>query len=160
MTQFWALIIYLWLMLCCSTNSCTGHLWPRWHLLDLSCQLSTLFQCRGRLQWRRGVPVCWEVSAADWLVLRRSLGVWAEWICWHVQVVCVDSQCFWFCLILLLFISVSHICLFRLFVMFVYLSRYQKGKISLDLNEAGDDGVWVVASAGLYANNLHLVPDR
>ena len=58
------------------------------------------------------------------------------------------------------FISVSHICLFRLFVMFVYLSRYQKGKISLDLNEAGDDGVWVVASAGLYANNLHLVPDR
>jgi len=45
-------------------------------------------------------------------------------------------------------------------------NRYQKGKTSLDLNEADlnearDDGVWdAVASAGPYANNLHLAPDR
>ena len=40
------------------------------------------------------------------------------------------------------------------------VSRYQKGKTSLDLNEARDDGVWdAVASAGLYANYLHLAPD-
>jgi len=37
-------------------------------------------------------------------------------------------------------------------------SRYQKGKSSLDLNKARDDGVWdAVASAGPYANNLHLL---
>jgi len=42
------------------------------------------------------------------------------------------------------------------------VSRYQKGKTSLDLNEARDDGVlWIAAaSAGPYANNLHLAPDR
>jgi len=39
------------------------------------------------------------------------------------------------------------------------------GKTSLDLNEARDDMVlvlgWIaVASAGLYANNLHLARDR
>ena len=38
---------------------------------------------------------------------------------------------------------------------------YQKGKTSLDLNEARDDEVWeAVAPAGPYANNLHLAPDR
>jgi len=37
------------------------------------------------------------------------------------------------------------------------VSRYQKCKTSLDLIEASDDGVWdAVASAGPYANNLHL----
>ena len=41
-----------------------------------------------------------------------------------------------------------------------WLSRYQKGKTSLDLNEARDDGFLdAVASAGPYANNLHLAPD-
>ena len=41
------------------------------------------------------------------------------------------------------------------------VSRYQKDKTSLDLNEARDDGVWnALASAGPYANNLHLAPDR
>jgi len=40
----------------------------------------------------------------------------------------------------------------------------QKGKTSLDLNDARDDkmmGFWdTVISAGLYANNQHLAPDR
>jgi len=40
--------------------------------------------------------------------------------------------------------------------------RYQKGKASLDLNDAKDDEVFgmAVASAGTYENNLHLNPDR
>jgi len=42
------------------------------------------------------------------------------------------------------------------------LSWYQKGKTNLDLNEAKDN--WVlglaVASAGPYANNQHLAPER
>jgi len=45
------------------------------------------------------------------------------------------------------------------------VSRYQKGKTILDLNEAAEIiafiGFWdVVASAGPYAHNLHLTPDR
>jgi len=33
--------------------------------------------------------------------------------------------------------------------------------VSLDLNEARDDGLWdAVESAGPYANNLHLTADR
>ena len=40
------------------------------------------------------------------------------------------------------------------------MSRYQKGK-SLDLNDARDGGFWdAMASAGQYANTLHLAPDR
>jgi len=35
----------------------------------------------------------------------------------------------------------------------------QKGETSLDFSEARDDGV-TVASAGPYANHLHLAPDR
>jgi len=44
-----------------------------------------------------------------------------------------------------------------------WVSQYQKGKNSLDLNEASNfwGGVWdAVASAGPYANNLQLDPDR
>jgi len=40
-----------------------------------------------------------------------------------------------------------------------YISWHQKGETSLDFNEAKDDGV-AVASAGPYANYLHLAPDR
>jgi len=41
------------------------------------------------------------------------------------------------------------------------ISRYQKGKTSLDLNEARDDGVWGWQWHQLdYANNLHLASDR
>jgi len=48
-----------------------------------------------------------------------------------------------------------------LFSRTTWVSRYKKGKKSLDLNEARDDGVWdAVASAGSYANSLHLAPDR
>ena len=51
-----------------------------------------------------------------------------------------------------------------LFFRATWVSWYQNGKTSLDLNEARDDGVWgmtvTVASAGPYANNLHLTPDR
>jgi len=48
-----------------------------------------------------------------------------------------------------------------LFSRSTWVSRYQKGKTSLDSNEARDDGVWdAVASAGPNANNLHLAPDR
>jgi len=37
----------------------------------------------------------------------------------------------------------------------------QKGKTILDLNESRDDGFWdAMASAGPYANNLRLAPDR
>jgi len=41
------------------------------------------------------------------------------------------------------------------------VSQYRKGKTSLDLNEARADGVlgMAVASAGPYANSLHLAPD-
>ena len=47
-----------------------------------------------------------------------------------------------------------------LFSRTTWVSRYQKGKTSLDLNEARDDRVlgMAVASAGPYANNLHLAP--
>jgi len=47
-----------------------------------------------------------------------------------------------------------------LFSRTTWVSRYQKGKTSLDLNEARDDRVFgmAVASAGPYANNLHLAP--
>jgi len=43
----------------------------------------------------------------------------------------------------------------------MWVSQYQKGKTSLDLNEARDDiRFWdAVASAGLYANNLLLAAD-
>jgi len=42
-----------------------------------------------------------------------------------------------------------------------WVSRYQKSKNSLDLNEARENGGWdAVASAGPHANNLHLAPDR
>jgi len=45
-----------------------------------------------------------------------------------------------------------------------WISWYQKGKTSLDLNDARDGGVlgWqmAVASTGQYANNLHLTSDR
>jgi len=41
------------------------------------------------------------------------------------------------------------------------VSRYQKGKTSLDLNEARDDGVLGCSGiAGPYANNLHLTAYR
>ena len=48
-----------------------------------------------------------------------------------------------------------------LFARTTWVSRYQNGKTSLDINEAkmmgfGDS----VASAEPYANNLHLTPDR
>jgi len=46
-----------------------------------------------------------------------------------------------------------------LFSRTAWISRYQKGKTSLDLNEARGFGM-AVASAGPYANNLHLAPDR
>jgi len=49
-----------------------------------------------------------------------------------------------------------------LFSRTTWASRYQKDKTSLDLNESRDDGgfAMAVASAGPYANNLHLTPDR
>ena len=48
-----------------------------------------------------------------------------------------------------------------LFSMTIWVSQYQKGKTSVDLNEARDEGFWkAVASAGPYANNLHLTADR
>jgi len=50
-----------------------------------------------------------------------------------------------------------------LFSRTTWVSRYQKDKTSLDLNEAArHDGVFwdAVASAGPYANNLHLASDR
>jgi len=40
-----------------------------------------------------------------------------------------------------------------------WVSQHQKGKTILDFSEAGDDEV-AVASAGPYANHLHLTPDR
>ena len=43
-----------------------------------------------------------------------------------------------------------------LFTRTTWVSRYRKGKISLDLNAARDDG----SSAGPQANNLHLTSDR
>jgi len=48
-----------------------------------------------------------------------------------------------------------------LFCRTTWVSQYQKGKTSLDSNEARDDAFSdAVASAGTYANNLHLAPDR
>ena len=46
-----------------------------------------------------------------------------------------------------------------LFSKTTWVSWHRKRKINLDFNEARDDGV-VVASAGPYANHLHLTPDR
>jgi len=40
-----------------------------------------------------------------------------------------------------------------------WVSWHQKGKTILDFTEARDDRV-TVASAGPYANHLHLAPDR
>jgi len=37
-----------------------------------------------------------------------------------------------------------------------WVSRHQKGETILDFNEARDDEM-AVASAGLYANHLHLI---
>jgi len=48
-----------------------------------------------------------------------------------------------------------------LFSRTTWVSRYQKGKTSLDLNEARDDGV--LGCSGIswtIANYLHLAPDR
>jgi len=42
----------------------------------------------------------------------------------------------------------------------IWVSWFQKGETSLDLNETRDDGVLGCTSAGPYANNLHLAPDR
>ena len=48
-----------------------------------------------------------------------------------------------------------------LFSRTTWVRRHQEGKAILNFNEARDDGVWyAVASAGPYANNLHLAPDR
>jgi len=46
-----------------------------------------------------------------------------------------------------------------LFSRTTWVSRFQKGKISLDLNDARDCGM-AVLSAEPYANNLHLPADR
>jgi len=43
--------------------------------------------------------------------------------------------------------------------MTTWVTWHQKGLTHLDFDEARDDGV-VVASAGLYANHLHLTLDR
>ena len=40
-----------------------------------------------------------------------------------------------------------------------WVSRHQKDQTILDFNKARDDRV-AVASAGPYANHLHLTPDR
>jgi len=45
-----------------------------------------------------------------------------------------------------------------LFCRTAWVSQHQKGKTILDFNEARDGGM-AVASAGPYANHLHLVPD-
>ena len=47
-----------------------------------------------------------------------------------------------------------------LFSRTAWVSQYQKGKTSLDLNEAKDDGVWGSSGISWTANNLHLTPDR
>jgi len=55
----------------------------------------------------------------------------------------------------------THMCtLNSIFSRTTWVSRYQKGKTSLDLNEADDGVLDAVASAGPYADNLHLAPDR
>jgi len=40
-----------------------------------------------------------------------------------------------------------------------WLSRHQKDQTNRDFNEARDDGV-SLASAGSYANHLHIAPDQ
>jgi len=46
-----------------------------------------------------------------------------------------------------------------IFYQTTWVSPNQKGKTILDFNEARDDAV-AVASAGPYANHLHLAADR
>jgi len=47
-----------------------------------------------------------------------------------------------------------------LFFWTTWVSQYLKGKTSLELSEARDDGISdAVASAGPYANSLHLAAD-
>jgi len=57
---------------------------------------------------------------------------------------------------------VSYTNLIASFFQDTWVSRYQKGKTSLDLNEAIDNMGFLeaVASAGPYVNNLHLATDR
>jgi len=49
-----------------------------------------------------------------------------------------------------------------LFSRTTWVSQYEKGKTSLDLNEARDDGGFGMQWHQLdhYANNLYLAPDR
>ena len=51
---------------------------------------------------------------------------------------------------------------YGLFSRTTWISQYQKGETSLDLNAARDVGglEMAMASVGPYANNLHLAPDR
>jgi len=46
-----------------------------------------------------------------------------------------------------------------LFSRITWVSQHQKGYTNPDFNEARHDGV-AAASAGPYANHLHLAPDR
>jgi len=46
-----------------------------------------------------------------------------------------------------------------LFLRPTWVSGHQKGENIPDFNEAREDGV-AVASAGQYANHLHLAPDK
>jgi len=42
----------------------------------------------------------------------------------------------------------------------IWVSRYQKGKTSLDLNEARDDGVLGCSGISWTICKLHIAPDR
>jgi len=70
--------------------------------------------------------------------------------------------CMCICLLVITVSTTTLLHLFNgLFSGTTWVSCYQKGTASVDVNEARDDGVWdAVASAGPYANNLHLAPDR
>jgi len=46
-----------------------------------------------------------------------------------------------------------------LFSRTIWVRQHQKGRTILDFSEARDDGM-AVASAGPYANHLHLAPDK
>ena len=65
-----------------------------------------------------------------------------------------------FCIFALVFVRLLHPFVIGLFSRTTWISQYQKGKTSLDYNEARDDGVWVCSGISCtYAISLHLSPD-
>jgi len=115
------------------------------HAVDVVIVLILLGLWGRRSRWKSGI---WQQRLYFWH--------FPTWLCHH------KKQCFfspavqWGTLLLLQVHPLN-----GLFFRTTWVSRYQKGKTSLDLNQQEIVGPCdAVALAGPYANNLHLAPDR